>query len=340
MNLPTLIMKIQALRGHPLPVSSIPAPSDDPRSTAIESSDREQIRAAKGVTTIRGVEFARHAHARSNGSDLVLRMDIMLPKTGTDHPLVVYVPGGGFVVAPKIGGARMRRHVAAAGFVVASVEYRTTSNAATYEDGMADVRAAIAFLRQHASEYGIDGSRVALWGESAGGYLASMVGVTDGETEPGAKPGERILAVVNKFGGSSLERLAEGFDENTVAATDAPGNAPARYVHGPAAISITEDAARLRAADPTTHASAASPPFLIFHGTDDRLISPIQTAVLHHALLDVGADSTRYLVIGAGHGDIAVKAGEDKLWTTVPMMKLIIDFLRRTLVTPGSTSTD
>jgi acetyl esterase/lipase len=252
-----------------------------------------------------------------------------MPKDGGPHPLVVYIPGGGFVRASKVTGGRMRRHVAAAGYVVAAIEYRTTEHGATYAEGMADVRAAIAYLRSHAAEYGIDRDRVALWGESAGGHLAAMVGVTDErDRDPADAP---LLAVIDKFGASALDRIAEGFDEGTVATVYAPGNPIARYVHGPTARLVTDDLDALRAADPATHLSAAAPPFLLFHGSEDLLVSPVQSATLHRALRAAGADSTWYLVDGAGHGDLAVKAGEDKFWTTVPMMQLIIDFLDRTV---------
>lgn len=331
MNIPTLMTRIAALRGHPLPVSTRPAPSEDASSVLIAADATDQIRSAGGVRVRRDVEFARFVNAKANGSDVVLRMDVISPADAGTHPLVVYVPGGGFVMAPKVGGARMRRYVSAAGFVVASVEYRTTRQGATYRDGIADVRAAITHLVDHAGEFGIDPSRIGIWGESAGGYLAAMVGVTNGNEQFDPHPKGRVLAVVDKFGGSALERLAEGFDDATAAATYAPGNAPARYVQGPTATLISENEAELRAADPTGYLDASTPPFLLFHGTDDRLISPIQTAYLHHALLAAGVDSTRYLVVGAGHGDIAVKSGEDRYWTTVPMMQLIVDFLRRTL---------
>ena len=69
--------------------------------------------------------------------------------------------------------------------------------------------------------------------------------------------------------------------------------------------------------------------FLHFHGSDDRIIFPVQTQHLHAALRTAGADSTRYLVTGAGHGDIAVKAGEEKLWTTEPMLAISTGFLER-----------
>jgi acetyl esterase/lipase len=327
MNLPTLMTKLAALRGHPLPISSHPAPPHAEDSELIRGSAEQQVKNANTVRIVRNVEFARYPNGRPGGSDVVLRMDLVQPKAPGRHPLVVYVPGGGFVVAPKVGGARLRRYVAAAGYVVASVEYRTTRQDATYLDGIADVRAAIRHLIDHADEYSIDPTRVAVWGESAGGYLAAMVGLTQRST----RGVESIRAVIDKFGGSSLERLAEGFDDATIAATYAPGNAPARYVHGPAASAIDQDLDALRAADPVSHVSADAPAFLLFHGDDDRLISPIQTAVLHQALRSTGADSTRYLVTAAGHGDIAVKGGEEKLWTTVPMMQLLVEFLNRTL---------
>ena len=323
MNIPTLMMKVAALRGHPLPTSSTPAPLDTSESTVVSADASNQIRRATDVGVRRNVEFASYEGALRNGASLVLRMDVVMPKTPGPHPLVVYIPGGGFVVAPKVGGAIMRRYVASAGYVVASVEYRTTRHGATWTDGVEDVRVAIRYLVAHADEFGIDPSRVAVWGESAGGYLASMVGVGNADGT--------VAAVVNKFGGSALERLADGFDDATIAATYVPGNAPARYVHGPRARLIDDDEAALRAADPVSYASADAPSFLLFHGSDDRLVSPVQTALLHRALLAAGADSTRYVVLGAGHGDIAVKGGEEKYWTTVPMMRIITDFLDRAL---------
>jgi acetyl esterase/lipase len=334
MNLPTLMTRIAAFRGHALPFSATPAPSDDPQSEVIAADARNQAKPSAPLRSARNVEFARRASSGSTGRDLALRMDILTPREPGRYPLVVYIPGGGFVVAPKIGGARMRRYVAAAGFVVASVEYRTTAHGATYRDGIADIRAAIEFLRAHAHDYGIDPTRVAVWGESAGGYLASMVGVTGGDPRLDPTSAGSVLAVVNKFGGSSLDRLAEGFSAETVAANSVAGNAPARYVHGPGAASLRDDEVELRAADPLSYVRRDSPAFLLFHGTDDRLISPIQTALLHHALRDAGVDSTRYLVEGAGHGDIAFKSGEEKVWTTVPMLQLIVDFLKRTLRDP------
>ena len=95
----------------------------------------------------------------------------------------------------------------------------------------------------------------------------------------------------------------------------------------PEAVNVDDDPEAVVAADPATYVNPSTPPFLILHGSDDRIISPVQTALLHRALLKTGVSSTRYLVTGAGHGDLAVKGGEEKFWTTASMVKIMTDFL-------------
>src|ERR1700743_3056191 len=143
-----------------------------------------------------------------------LRLDVHVPVTVGPHPLVVFVPGGGFVVAPRRMARRQREFLAAAGYAVASVEYRTTRQHATYDDGVADVQAAITYLTERAGDFSVDPDRIGIWGESAGGYLASMVGLTDG----------RIRAVVDQFGASDLSHVADGFDSRMRAAVADPGH--------------------------------------------------------------------------------------------------------------------
>ncbi len=327
MNIPTLMTKVAALRGHPIPISKQPAPYDADDSVVIAADAAGQIGRVGGVRELRNRAFARHEGAGRRGAPLVLRMDVLVPEAPGAHPLVVFVPGGGFVVAPKVAGRRMRRALAAAGYVVASVEYRTTRHGATYLDGLADVRAAVRFLRANATEFRIDPAKVALWGESAGGYVVALAGATDGDRRFDPDGDARVQAVIDKFGGSDLRRLADGYDRATIDAVYVPGNAIARYVHGPQAVSLDDDPEAVTAADPATYVNASTPPFLIFHGSDDRIISPVQTALLHRALLRSGASSTRYLVTGAGHGDLAVKGGEEKFWTTASMLRIMTDFL-------------
>ena len=329
MNIPTLMTKVAALSGHPIPVSKQPAPYDAADSLVIPADASGQVRRVKPVRELRNRVFTIRPGAGRNGEPLSLRMDVIVPETPGTHPLVVFVPGGGFVMSAKAGGRRMRRALAATGYVVASIEYRTTRHGATYRDGLADVRASVRYLRANATEYGIDPAHVALWGESAGGYLVALAGVTNGDPRFDREGGAEIQAVIDKFGGSDLSRLAEGFDPATIDAVNSPGNAVARYVTGPRAVTIDDYPAAVVAADPASYATSEAPPFLIFHGSDDRIISPVQTALLHRALRQAGADSTRYLVTGAGHGDLAVKGGEERFWTTDSMLRLMTEFLER-----------
>ena len=87
------------------------------------------------------------------------RWTYSFPSLRRKRTVVVYVPGGGFVVAAKESALNLRTYVAEAGFAVASVQYRTTRDGANYRDGVEDIKAAIRYLRANAGRYGIDATR-------------------------------------------------------------------------------------------------------------------------------------------------------------------------------------
>jgi acetyl esterase/lipase len=305
-----LIMTLAALRGQPIRLSSVAAPEDDADSIVIEPDPHAQIRPGRSIRAHKGIAYA--AHSRN------LRMDILTPHAPGPHPLVLYLPGGGFVSARRQLAARQRGYVAGAGFVVASIDYRTTSVGATYRDGLTDVATAVRFLRANASEYDVDVDRVAVWGESAGGYLASMAAT---------EPDNGIAAVVDVFGASNLAEISVGFDAETVATVTGPKSAIAAYVLGPGR-SLAEHPDEVRRADPVSRVTAQTPPFLLLHGDDDRIIAPMQTARLHQALRAAGVDSTRYVLKGGGHGEMS---DHPQLWNSVELMDRVVDFLRTRL---------
>jgi acetyl esterase/lipase len=290
MNLKLMSLLIPGLRysSHPAPV-----PGAARLTVAIEPQVPKR---PSGVVPRNGITFR-------DG----LRLDLFTPAAAGPHPLVVYVPGGGFARAPRDLAGRERAYVAAAGYVVASVEYRTVRQNATVTDGLADVRAAIDHLVGQAETYGIDANRIGIWGESAGGYLASVVGLTD----------PRIGAVVDEFGASDLSVVADGFDERMRTALADPRNPIRRY--------------RAAETNPIDLVRADAPAFLILHGDDDRIIPPTQTLALHRALRDAGADSTHHLLAGAGHGIMALNRRQEQQWTSVQVMDMITAFLDRTL---------
>jgi acetyl esterase/lipase len=305
-----IVTTLAKLSGHPLVFSGVAAPDHDPDSIVIEPEPQPQIKPGRASRSIKGIAYAEYAPK--------VKMDILVPPGPGPHPLVLYLPGGGFVSARRMMAGKQRRYVAEAGFVVASIDYRTTTVGATYRDGLMDVATALRFLRDHAAEYGIDPTRVALWGESAGAYLTSMAAT---------EPDNKLLAAVDFFGASNLDEISKGFDATAVAAMSGPDSAIAAYVLGRGR-SLADHPDEARQADPASRVTAQTPPFLIVHGDDDRLIPPTQTARLHQALLAAGVSSTRYVVTGGGHGDFS---DNPEAWTGVELMDRVVDFLRAQL---------
>ena len=313
-----------------LPLAKTIAPADTSTSTVIKPDIAAQI--ACGKVAVKAISDVTYVEAGPNGAR-ALKMDLLIPAGAGKRPLIVYAPGGGFVLNNKEGALNLRTYVAEAGFAVASINYRTALDGATYVDGVADVKQAIRWLRAHADVYGIDPDRVAIWGESAGGYLAAMVGLTDGDPKydrgENLNQSSRVQAIVDKFGPTDLSTIAADFDEETRRDYARP-SPTIGYVGG-----LTPDG-KLNdpASDPVSYIKQSQikgslPPFLILHGTQDRLVSPSQTLRLHNALRAAGSDSTRYLIDGGNHGDLAflgdTKAGLS--WSNTEVMGVIVDFL-------------
>lgn len=314
-----------------VPVAKTIAKSDTSTSTVV-TPDGPQIQC--GRTAVETHSDIVYSTPTSAGKKVELKLDVQAPKTGGKKPLVVYIPGGGFVQAVKEGSLDQKTYVAEQGYVVASVQYRTTVNGATYKDGVADVKSAIRYLRAHADAYGIDTGRTAVWGESAGGYLAAMVGTTNGVKEfdrgDNLDQSSEVQAVVDKFGAADLSRIGADYDTAAREANTAPGNALAQYVYGPGTKkSVGQYTAEVEAADPTTYIDAKDPAFVLFHGSADHLISPSESLAFHTALRAKGVTSTRYVIEGADHGDMTfmgnAKAGIP--WSTQKVMNEITSFL-------------
>jgi acetyl esterase/lipase len=318
----------------PKPVmASTIAPGDTSTSIVIHPDPNDQISCGKtALKTIDDVAFVRRSLPTGKSMDLLL--DVQMPESPGTKPLVVYVTGGGFIRAPKEAALDLRTYVAEAGFVVASVQYRTITNGANYRDGVADVKSAIRYLRANADRYGIDPARVAVWGESAGGYIAAMVGVTNGikSFDIGNNLDQRsdVQAVIDKFGASDTSKLSADFDSHTREANNAKDNPIAQYIGLDPKSHLLDTRVAITDANPLAYIKAGAPPFLIFHGSQDRLVSPSQSLLLHKALIAVGANSTRYVLEGAGHGDLSF-LGDTKSglpWSTNQTMRIIVDFLR------------
>ena len=308
-------------------------PSDTAGSIVIRPDRSDQIQCGKTpIRTIKNVVYA--VPKLPDGKSTSLKMDILIPEAVRKRTIVVYVPGGGFVVAAKESALNLRTYVAESGFAVASVQYRTTRDGANYREGVEDIKAAIRYLRANAAQYGIDASAVVVWGESAGGYLAAMVGVTnhDSTFDAGADLNESsdVQGVIDDFGASDISKMAADFDAVTQRAIYS-NDGIVHYIGKASDANTLDLGIAATAANPLTYIHADAPPFLIFHGNQDRMVSPSQTLILHDALRAAGVRSNRYVLDGAGHGDLTFMgdAHSGLLWSTNKVMNLIVDFLNR-----------
>jgi len=319
----------------PVPVAGTIAPPDLADSTLLNVGPSPQMTlGAVDIDSRPDVVFG--TVELPDGASRDLKADILRPATEERLPLVLFLPGGAFLRCNKAMAFDLRRHVAEAGFVVASVEYRVTPDGGTYLDSVHDVRAALVHLRQHADAFGIDPRKAALWGESAGGHVAALTGVThdlpefSGESDA-LSPGT-VQAVVDAFGTSLLSAIADDFDEEARLHYERTATHFSAYV-GKAGALFSEIPEAVSAADPATYVTASAPAFLLLHGSDDMLVSSSQTQHVHQALLTAGVDSTRYVVAGANHGDFGVLPDSDAAlaWSSATVMDAITDFLHRHL---------
>jgi acetyl esterase/lipase len=159
--------------------NAVPVATRDTSTSIVINANGPRIqRGRTDVETLHDIVYSTPPAA--GNAPVELKMDILVPRAEGRKPLVVWFPGGGFVIADKGGSLDHRPYVAEAGYVVASVQYRTIADGATYEDGVADAKSAIRYLRAHADQYEIDPRKIAAWGESGDGYIAAMVGTTNG----------------------------------------------------------------------------------------------------------------------------------------------------------------
>jgi acetyl esterase/lipase len=256
---------------------------------------------ADGVRHWRDVVFA-HFHGFRP-----LTAYMSVPGTPSPPPLVIFIHGGAWLLGhpvvtnPMYAKLDPLGKILRAGFAVARISYRFTSEG-SFPMQLHDCKAAVRFLRNRARLFGVDPNRFAAMGDSAGGHLAALVGLTGGvaalEGEVGETMGSSaVQAVIDWFGPSELLTMCEQAATDAMRGQDDPDSPESRLVGGP--IQLRREAAI--AASPVTYVSKSAPPFHIQHGARDRLVPLAQSEGLHKALLAAGAESTLVAIEGADH---------------------------------------
>lgn len=274
-----------------------------------------------------------YAQVNSTRAVRGLRMNLLVPRDTSLKPAILYLPGGGFTSADYLKFHEMRSALAAAGFVVAAAEYRVVPD--TFPAPLEDGKAAVRYLRAHAADYGIDPARIAVIGDSAGGWLAQLLGTTNGEK--GHDKGDflnvssDVQAVVSLYGISDVRNIGASFPVAIEQVHRSPAATEALLVNGPAFATfagapVTSDPAKALAAGAMGHLDGAKPPFLLMHGSADQLVSPTQSRQLYEALRARGDRVDYVLVEGAGHGD--------QNWYQPAVIDRVVSWFRQALGAP------
>lgn len=279
---------------------------------------------APGVKVVRDLPYRTGASKR-------WRLDLAMPAApgGRPRPGVVVIHGGGWVEGDRSGFASRAHGVpgniedfAALGFVAAAVNYRL-SGEAPFPAALEDCKCAVRWLRAHAKEYDLDPDHVGAYGNSAGGHLALLLGLTaqDAGLEgdgPFRTESSAVQAVVSDSGPIDLTYQYERGPLRQVVG---------KFLGGPPE---GERAALYRKASPIDRIGKDTPPLLLLYGGADGQV-PVETAdrfVL--ALGRAGAEDVSYhrlaYVDHCPHSLVRVRA----------LQPVVNEFFVRTLMHPDT----
>ena len=245
-----------------------------------------------------------------------LKLDLAMPAMGAGpFPAVIFVHGEGW----RAGNRQQMNHfiegVASLGYIGATIEYRLVP-AARFPAQVEDMKAAVRWLRANADRYRIRADRIGVVGFSAGGYLASMLGVTgpsDGLEGDGgnAQVSSAVQAVVSFFGPTDFSTR------------DWPSALETEVIVPFLGGSFADRPDVYARASPINYASGRAPPFLFFHGTNDELVPVDQSRRLAGKLKHHGVPSRLVELQGEAHGFSDA--------TNQKAMQQMLDFLDETL---------
>ena len=224
-------------------------------------------------------------------------LDIYLPANAKGKlPLVVFIHGGGWIGNDKYADMGYMTNTVAAmlnnGIAVASIDYRFATQA-VFPAILQDCNKAVSFLYDNADKYSLDKNKIALMGFSAGGHLASLMGTSQNNKVnnlyfPNSYRSFKYKAVVDFYGPTDLVLLPGNEDEKS----------PEGLLIGAAPL-LRPDLAK--AASPITYIDKNDPPFLIYHGEKDSIVSNKQSKLFSAWLNYYGVKNELTIVKDAPH---------------------------------------
>lgn len=248
-------------------------------------------------------------YSRPDGKPLLL--DIHIPDGPGPFPGAILVHGGGFDGGSKSTNVKpLFKPLSDSGFAWFSIDYRLAPEA-KFPEAIADVNAAIVWVKSHAAEHHVDVSKIALIGESAGGLLVNYAGTHE-------TPETKVAAVVDFYGPSDYGKLAllrrdhpEQFDMTTINRHAANGGGIHFF-----GVSTLDDSglAQLHSIAPIAGVHKGMPPLLCIHGTHDDQVAYAQSTEFCDAIRSTGTPCKLITIEGGGHGMSRWTAPDLQYW--------------------------
>ena len=225
------------------------------------------------------------------------KLDVYLPE-GEDGPFptILAIHGGGFSTGNKVTYYELANQFNELGYALVSIDYRLTPNF-KYPAQVQDSFCALAWVHANAATYRFDTERIIVMGESAGGYLAAMLGTVDTpslylEGCPNLLPRTDWIRGAVVFYGNYDYTSIDGYTVGTIKTVEQP-------YWGAEFSEIPPDT--LAEMSPMSWIDGSEPPFLLIHGTSDSDIPSWMSEDFAFALEESGA-AVELLLLEAGHG--------------------------------------
>ena len=240
-----------------------------------------------------------------------LLLDLHVPDGPGPFPSAILIHGGGFDEGSKSTNVRsLFDPLANAGFAWFSIDYRMAPQF-KFVDTKEDVSAAIRWVKANAGKYHLDVSKMAIIGESAGGWLVNYAGTHQ-------TPDTKIAAVVDMYGPVDYGKLAqqrrdhpERFNMTSINRHAANGGG----IHFFGVDTLDEAGlAKLWSLAPIAAVHRGMPPFLCIHGTKDDQVPYEQSPAMCEAMHKVGASCELITIEGGGHGTGSWTVPEMQHW--------------------------
>jgi len=227
---------------------------------------------------------------------LAMTFDVIKPKANANGAAIIFMVSGGWVspYSPPQQAVTRFKELLDKGFTLIAVRHGSSPKYLIPEI-VSDVRRAVRFIRYNAKQWGVDPNRLGVFGGSAGGHLALVIGVASDNGDPNAKEdfmkeSDRVASVVAYFPPVDLRPLARGLNP------ERSGGVLDRFP----ALNFEKE----KAADysPIVHVSPDDPPTLLIHGDKDNLVPVNNSKVIHEAFQKNNVKTQLIIIEGAEHG--------------------------------------